>query len=626
MPRRFLWWDSDLWFPLQMDPSNSDRSARSLTFMARLREGVTLEHAKSELDAMAQRVEREVGSAVPEYRNRRFVAVSLIDEVIRNVRPTLIALQTAVILILLIACANVANLLLVDLMERSREFAVRLALGAERKRILLQVLVEALVLSLFGGLLGFLLASWSTRLIVGLIPYGFIPAETEISMDGWTFLVTLAISLLVGVLVGFLPALQLLRSNVGDVLKEGGRPLRGGLRTSRLRSALVVSEMALGLVLVFAASLMIQTFLRLTSIDPGFDSANVMSMRIDLAEDRYTEPSRILDFHDRLLERLRALPEVRSAAAALTLPLTQGSIHPITFEGRPGPEGGGNWEARYQIVAGDYFRTLRIPLVRGRYLDERDTAEALPVTVINESMADRFFPGENPVGKRLKRGGPEDVQYSWLTIVGIVEDVKDENLEKPAMPVYHVPLAQAPVKPRNVALLVRTAGEPEAVAEPIRRAVLELDPEQPVFEVQTLEELVKNTLGGRRTAVVLLTVSALLALLLGTIGIFAVMAHSVSQRTQEIGLRMALGAMPRSVFRLVLGQALKLAAVGIVVGVVAAAVSSRLLATLVYGVGTRDPLTLVGVSLLFVTVAVLASFLPARRATRVAPAVALQPR
>ncbi len=623
MPERFEWWNSELWIPLRLDTTQSDRSDRYLTFMGRLVPGVDLERATSELQALARRLEAENGSAVEEYESWRIHVTSLLDEVIRNVRPALITLLAAVGLLFALACLNLANFLLVRVMARSREFAVSLALGSGYGRITRQLFVESLLISVLGGLVGFLLSWWGTKFIVALIPAQYIPAEARIGIDLPIFGVTVVAGVIAGLVIGLLPAIQVRRFDLLNALKEGGRHGSGGRQVQRVHRVLVVAEVALALAVVTGAALMVRSFLAVTSIDLGFEPEGVLSFRVELSEERYPEPHHVVGFFERAAERLGNLPGVVGATPSFSLPMEPGFVLPITVEGKSAEEIGAPPEAQYEIVGDDYFDLMGIRRVAGRTFEPSDSADAQPVVIINETLAHRFFPDKDAVGKRMKRGAA-DSEYPWRVIVGVVEDVKQEGLEIETRQSYYVPYDQAPIQPRYMAMVVRAAGAPKAVVPDVRRAMTELDPENPIFEVQTLEERVENALGARRLTLVLLVFFAGLALLLAALGIFGVMAWSVSQRTGEIGVRRALGADNGSIFRLILGQALRLTVFGIAGGVLLAAYGSRLLGSLVQDIGGRDPLTFFGVALFFVLVALAASFLPARRAVGLEPTLALR--
>lgn len=623
MPQRFLWWDSDVWFPLALDRSATDRADRSVVILARLQEGLTPEAAQNELAGFAERLESEHRAELPEYENLRFEMNPLLDQVIRNVRPALRSLLWAVGCLLLIACTNIANLQLAQAVSREREVAVRTALGADRGHIVRQLVVENLLLAMAGGVGGYFLASWGTRLIVGLIPYGFFPAETEVTLDHWALGFSLAIGILAGFFFGLAPAVHLTRRGILGALKDGGRSLGGGRGARFLRRVLVVSEVALALIVVFGAALMIRSFTTLTDVEMGFRPEGAVTMRVELPSTRYGEPHQVETFYRHLEERLSSLPGVQAAGLTYTLPLSGGPVQAVSLDSSATAESATEPESQIDIVSPGWFGAMGANLRAGRVFDHRDVAEAQPAAIVNAAFARRFFPGRSVLGQQVRWGTEADGR-PWMTIVGVIDDVLQEELDVEARQALFIPFSQSPTKPRGMALVLRTPGDPEAMIELVRREVEVLDPELPVFGARTLKQLVLETLGGRQLTVVLLALFAVLALLLAAVGIFGVIAHGVNQRLQELGVRMALGADRGDLRQLVVSQGLRMAGVGVLFGVMGALVASRLLASLVYGVSTKDPLTLATVSLLFVLIAMVASYLPARRASRVDPVTVLR--
>ena len=624
MPRRFAWWGADLWFPLALDLTTADPRRRNMTAVVKVVEGVSLEQAEVALESTARRREQALGGEAPEYEGWKITLRSYLDMVVSNVRPALLVLLGVVGLVLLIACANIANLLLAQVARRGQEIALRSALGARRSQVMRQLFVESIALSTIGGVLGVLLSGWGVKILLALIPGRYIPKSTIVTVSPPVILAALGVSLLVGLIFGLAPAFQVRRMELVDQLKEGGRQGDGGRRGGRLRSALVVAEVALAMVVLVGAALMLQSFDRLLAIDPGFEPSNALAMRVSLDRERYGEPAQIKAFYRDALARVEALPGVEASGATYRLPLAPGGplVRPVAIEGRSVDDVGGLLEAQYEIVTGHFFQAMATPLLRGRVFAQQDTEESQSVALINQTFADRYFAGEDPTGQRLKRGGA-DSEFQWRTIVGVVGDMVQENLEGEPRPAFFVPFVQSPVQPRALSLVVRTAGGPEAAITSVRRALAQLDPLQPVYEVETLEDRVTEEIGGVRLAATLFAFFAGLAVLLAVLGIFALMAYSVSQRTPEIGVRMAFGADAGKVFRLILRRAFNLAVSGVALGVVVSLLASKSLSGLIFGLSLTDPSTFVVAGVFFIVVALLAAYLPALRATRIDPLVAL---
>jgi predicted permease len=621
MPRRFNWWGADLWFPAALDPAQSDLTDRSLTVMGRLRPGLDLRQAAARLDGLARRLERDHGAQVPEYRGFHFSFRLLLDDVLRDVRPALFVLLGVVALVFLIACANVANLFMAQASERRQEMSVRVAVGARRHRLVRQLLTESLLLALAGGLCGFLLAAWGIRLIASLVPFGYIPAEAELRLDGWAALFTIAVSVVAALLFGLAPALQTWKQSQVPSLKEG--TAGGGRRSRRTRELLVVGEVTLALVVLVGAALMLQSFLRLTSVRPGFDADHVLTLRVALPADRYPRAPQVARFYGELERRVAALPGVVAAGAVNSLPLTRGPSDRFSIEGQSLAENGVSPEADIRTVTAGYFAAMHIPVVAGRAFTPRDDAAAPLVAIVGQTMVRRYFARESPLGKRIRAGAPEEASMPWATIVGVVADVKNQRLDAdPHQQIYLVLPQRQPAR-RDMRLVVRTAVPPESIAEPVRQTVLALDPEEPVSQVQTMQKVLLDSLGARRLTVVLLIVFGGGALILAIVGIFAVLANSVAQRTHEIGIRMAVGAEMRQVVRMFVARGLELTLAGVALGLLVAAVSSRALSAFIYGVSAVDLPTFAAAALLFTATAALASWLPARRAARIDPTEAL---
>src|SRR5438552_2209709 len=578
--------------------------------VARLKPAVSIARAESELNAIAARLEQEY----PETNTGKRVRVeSLHESFVGGTRLSLLTLLGAVGLVLLIACANVANLLLVRGAARQREMALRAALGAGRWRIVRQLLGESLLLAALGGVLGVLLAYWGTNLITSYLPGG-VARLREAEIDSTVFGFTLGLSLLAGIVFGMAPAWQASRANLTQTLQEGGRGSTGSRQ--RLRSALVVSEIALTLAVLVGAGLLIQSFWRLQQVDSGFDARNVLMMQIPVKAGP-GEGARIADFFEQLLQKVRGLPGVKSVAVSDGLPiLRDANWSPFNIEGRPPPEPGNQtWAIRY-TVSPEYFQTLGIQSLRGRGFTAQDTLNSPPVAIIDETFARQDFQNEDPLGKGLILALPDG---PGIEIVGVVRHVKHAGLDERAAgsPQFYLNFNQR--RSGASRLLVRSVVDPIGLAGAVRDQVWALNKDQPVFNVRTMEQLVSESIAPRRFPALLMVIFGFVALVLASIGLYGMMSYSVSQRTSEIGIRMALGAQRRDVLRMVIKQAVGLALLGIVVGLVTALASARLLRNLLFGVGAADPLTFGAVAFLLFGVALLASLVPARRATNVDP-------
>ena len=607
----------DYWEPLNDRPSpdREARDAHTLPVIARLKPGVTIEQARAELETISRRLEQQYPAA---NTNVAIAPVSMHGALIGDVRPALLMLLGAVGLVLLIACANVANLLLARAASRQKEIAIRTALGASRLRVVRQLLVESLMLALTGGALGLLLAMWGVDLLVAASPAD-IPRIQQVGLDTNVLVFTLALSALTGVVFGLVPALHASKPDLNDALKEGSRGSTESLRRNRVRSLLVVAEVALSLMLLIGAGLLLKSFVRLLQTDAGFDAEHVLTLDIPLSTKRYPTPAQQQDFFRRLIERTKELPGVQSAGVVNLLPLGEGD-ESITFQiaGRPPAPPGSVPEGNYTIASPGYFETLKLRLCAGRLLTERDNAQAPPVMLVSEALVRRYFAGENPVGQRLLVGD----ETAPREIVGVVGDVRRAALETESQPEYYLPYEQ--VAERRLNLVVRTAGEPATMTATVRGAVRELDKEQLIWQTRTLDDLRAASVAGRRFNMMLLGLFAVVALLLAVLGIYGVMAYSVTRRTHEIGVRIALGAQRRDVLRLIIGQGMTLAAIGVGTGLLGALAATRLLTSLLYGVSATDPVIFAGLALLLALVALVACYVPARRATKVDPMVALR--
>ena len=611
----------ELWIPLvlrpeQLDPSQ--RGAHYLTAVGRLKRGVELAAAQAAVGAVARRLER----AYPDSNTGvGAIVIPLRDLMVQKARPALLVLLGAVGLVLLIACANVTSLLLARAVSRQGELAIRAALGAAKLRLIRQHLTEGLLLAGLGGGLGLLLAVWITDLVVAWGPAD-LPRLAQVAIDARVLAFALGAVLLTTVLVGLLPALQSGAADLHQRLQAGGRATLGGGR--RIRNLLVVGEMALALLLLAGAGLLIRSFAALQQVAPGFDPRRILTFELWLPEPQYAELERSAAFYQQLTDRLAALPGVEAAAGVFGLPLSGGPSAYGSFEipGRPEREGY-ETSAGVRVVTPDYFRALRIPLLEGRPFDRRDAAATQPVVILNHAAARRYWPGRSPIGERLRcQISMVERREQPRTIVGVVGDVHFDGLDRPAGPEIFLPHAQHPVT--IMSLTVRTRSDPRALTASAREAVRALDPGVPLADVSSMEQVLEGSIAQRRFSMLLLAIFAALAVLLAAVGMHGVLSYAVAQRTSELGLRMALGAQPRAVFGMVLGQGLMLAGAGAALGLAGALALTRLLESLLYGVSATDAATLSAVLLGLAAIALLAGLLPARRAARIDPSIALR--
>jgi len=607
----------DLWVPMGWDYAQIARLRRPhfLRAVGRLKPGVTLDQARAEMTAIASRLERQY----PDTNTRMGVGIGPLKEwIVSDVQLPLIVFLVAVAFVLLIACANVINLLLSRSAARSREVAIRSALGAGRGRIVRQLLTESLLLALAGGAIGLLLALWLRDLLVTFSP-GDIPRLDEIGLDWRVLGFTVGITLLTTLLTGLAPALSLSKPNLTSALKAGGQ--KGGVgQGGRMRGALVIAEIALALVLVVGAGLMIRSFRQLQQVDPGFDPNNVLSLSLSLPGAKYPEGAQWRTFFEQAERRIRRLPGVVAVGSATRPALT--GYHwsgEMTIEGRP-PEEYAR-EVRHKRITPDYFRAMGIPLLRGRFFNESDNDKNQPVVIVNATLARRHFPGEDPIGKRLKSGKPQDPD-PWQTIIGTVNDEKQDGLGAEVKPEIYGSHLQFPQ--REMTLIVRATTDPQALVGAVREEIRALDRSLPLYDVKTMRAAIYESVARERFITLLLIVFAALALTLASVGIYGVMSYSVTQRTREIGVRMALGAQTRDVLKLVVAQGGKLAATGVAIGLGSAFALTRLMKTLLFGVSATDPVTFAVVALLLTIVALPACYIPARRAAKVDPMVALR--
>jgi putative ABC transport system permease protein len=625
---QFLQGDIGVWVPVALTQQQlADRDNHYLTIVARTKTGVSVEQAHTDILTITQRIARDYPD---DAENLKSAVVSMREQLAGTVRRPLIVLLVAVGFVLLIACANIAGLLLSRAATRRKEIAVRTALGASRMRIIRQLLTESTLLAGVGGALGLLVAVWSFTLLKQLIPDGMV-RSTDLKIDLPVLGYAMVVSLLTGIVFGLAPALQASKIDLNHALKQGGSRTTSGAAGHKLRSAFVVVEVALALVLLIGAGLMIQTVSNLRGQYSIFQPERLLTLRTTLPDNKYRdlreyvtkEHPRRVAFYDQALERVSALPGVVSAGYTTSVPLVwKGGANGFTIEGRQ-PEPGVVTNAIHRQVSAAYFQTMGISLRAGRYLDDRDSQQSLPVAIVNEAMARSYWPNEDAVGKRFKLGVPD---APWITIVGIVADVRQMGMDVPVKAEMYLPYRQISSHPwygpRD--LVVRTARDPMNLVSSVREVIRTVDPDQPVSNIATMEELLTKETGSRRLGMILLSAYAGLALLLVSLGIYGVLSYLVVQQTPEIGVRLALGASPRDILGLVLKKGVVLVLGGVAIGGIAAFALTRLMASLLFGVSATDPVIFLGISLLLTGVALAACFVPARRATKIDPMVALR--
>ncbi|HYP29038.1 MAG TPA: ABC transporter permease [Blastocatellia bacterium] len=615
----FLGRGSELWVPIAFTQEEAAaRGNHYLEVIARTRPGVTREQAQADMSLIAERLQQEfpltntsVGAVV----------IPLHEQIVGDIRPALLILMGAVGFVLLIACANVANLLLARAAVRQKETAIRTALGAGRARLVRQFLTESVLLSGLGGVLGLVISIVGVKVLVSFVPDSISQAK-EVTLDAKVLLFTFGISMLTGVIFGLIPALQASRPNLNETLKEGGRDSSAGASGSRARNILVVSEIGLALVLLIGAGLMINSFLKLLSVDPGFRTDSMLTAKIILPDSKY--PGRIerAAFFRQLLERVGSLPGVEAAGLTTSLPLTsKGNSLGIAVEGRPEPPPDEVPIIVTRVINPDYFRTMSIPLLQGRIFSEQDSENAPFVVIIDEAMARKLWPDEDPIGRRIKMGGYNSTS-PWRSVVGVVKEVRQFELDAAPRPQMYVPFPQTGVfAPQD--LVLRTSGDPLSMVSAVRSEVWAIDKDQPISTVRTMEDIMAASVAKQRFNMLLLGIFAVVALVLAAVGIYGVMSYLVTQRTREIGLRMALGAQRSDVLKLVVGQGFKLVAIGVALGLFASFALTRYMSSLLFGVSTTDPVTFVVISVTLIAIALLASYIPARRATQIDPMRAL---
>ena len=609
---------ADLWLPTAIDPNNPERRNHNYGVVALLRPGVTVAQARAEMTVIAQRLERAYPASNTGYGITVFPMAEMFTG---RIRPVLVILLGAVGLLLLIACSNLANLLLARSATREKEIAVRAALGAGRSRIVRQLLTESLVLAIAGGSLGLLLAIWTVHVLRGVVPDMF-PMLQHMRVDLSVLSFTLGLSILTGLLFGMVPAWKSSYADLNTTLKEAGGRSESAGGSHRVRSFLLASQVALAVLLSVSAGLLLRSFVRVAAVNPGVRVAHILTMNLSLPTVKYDTPAKRASFYRDLTERLESLPGVRSAGAVMFLPLRVSllsfriGVSGFQIQGRPPVSPGQDPMADYRIATPGYFNTIGIGLRQGRLFDQHDDLDAKRVALINQAMASRYFPGENPLGQHLATGGAS------MEIVGVVADAKLYGLDAPIEPAIYVPHRQHPGE--SMGLAVHTRGDPAAIASAVRTEILKLDPEQPISSVRTMETVLSDSLMLRRVSMLMLAVFAALALTLAAVGIYGLTAYSVSRRTHEIGLRVALGASQAQILRLVVVRGLVLATIGAAIGLAAALQLTRALSGMLYGVTATDPLVFAGVPLLLVAVSAIASYVPARKAMRIDPLMALR--
>jgi putative ABC transport system permease protein len=609
--------ETEVWIPLALDPQSTARMSFFLDVIARLKPGVSLDEAQADMSTVSARLEQQYPKTNTGWGVN---LVPLHEEMVGEIRPILLILMGVVGFVLLIACANVVNLLLVRAVSRQREIAIRSALGASRRRIVRQLLTESVTLSLAGGALGLFIAAWGVDLLLAL-SLETIPRAEEVGLDISVLAFTFGVSVLTGIVFGVAPALQGSRLDLTTSLKESGRGATGSRH--RLRSALIVAEIAIALVLLTGGGLLLKSFIRLQQVNPGFDARDVILAEVALPTGKYKDEAQWRSFYEQALDRIAALPAIESAGATSSIPLRGHDNRQLFYiEGRPSGGPQDYTGASYRVITPGYFRALSIPVLQGRDFTSQDRDHTQGVVIINAAYQRRFFPGEDPLGKRLKMGRGPDSGSPYLTVIGVVADIKHTGLNKEAAPEMYLSYLQSPEF--LMTLAVKSFEQKEAVLAAIRGELAAIDPDQPLSKVALFEQLLSDSVASQRFNTLLLGLFAALALALATVGIYGVMSYSAAQRTQEIGIRIALGAQSKDILKLIVGQGLALMVAGVVVGLAASFALTRLLESFLFGISATDAVTFAAVSLLLSAVTLLACYIPARRATKVDPMVALR--
>jgi putative ABC transport system permease protein len=612
---------TELWIPC--GPTNFDARGEAsrldhfLQAVGRVKRGVPLEQARAEMDTITRRIEQQNAETSAGW------GVTLIpfrEYLLGNTRIALLVLMGAVVFVLLIACANVANLLLARAASRTSEIAVRIALGASRARLIRQLLTESVLLSVISGAVGLLLAAWGIRLLAALGPDS-IPQVKEIGINTTVLGFTVLVALLTGIIFGLAPAFHLSKTDLNETLKEGGRPAASFAPRNRLRTLLVVSEVSLALVLLIGAGLMLRSFWRLSDVDPGLKADNVLTMGISLNRAKYPEGNPRTAFFQQVIQRVESLPGVQSVGAISHLPLGGRGVNvPLIIENSAIAAAETQPNADLRIISPNYFRAMGIPLKKGRPFTEQDTKDTQKIVIVNEAFAQRYWPNGDAVGQQVEVGIGEDFKSE---VIGVVGNVKHRGLDQETPPEIYVSYLQSTLWP-VMNLVVKTSSDPSSLVPPVRQIIQGIDREQPIFNVKTMDQLVSESIGPRRFNTLLLAVFAIVALILAAVGVYGVMSYSVTQRTHEIGIRMALGAQPGDIVKLILRNGMILILVGIVIGLAVAFTLTRLISSLLYGIESTDMFTFLSLPLLLAAVAFLACYIPAYRAARVAPLIALR--
>jgi predicted permease len=605
----------DLYVPLAAEGRETEHGNYSFFSIGRLKPDVNIEQARADMTTIEKRLEQQFPDT------NTGIGISLIptqEQTVKEIRPALLVLLGAVIFLLLIACANIANLLLERAAGRQREIAIRTALGASRSRVLRMLLTESLMLSLAGGCLGLLMAAWGTEALLALAPDN-IPRLNEVGLDARVFGFTLAVSVFTGIIFGLVPALGAAKPDLNDALKSASKGSTGTIAGKRTRSVLVTAEVALSLMLLIGAGLMIKGFVRLQQTNLGFNPNNLLTVSLSLPASRYPEERQQATLFQQALERIHSIPGVQSAGASTALPLSLSvSGSDFRIEGRPEPEPGQEMIINTSSVTPGYFQTLGVTLMKGRDFTDRDNGEAPQTAIINNDLAQLYFPGEDPINKRISF----DDRQTWISIVGVIADVKQIGVDTATRPEVYRPYLQAPSP--SMSLVVRSVTNPSNLTAGVKTEIQTIDKDLPIDEASTMEERLSESTSGSRFNVLLLTLFAVVALVLAVVGIYGVMSYSVTQRTHEIGIRVAVGAQPIDVLKTVMGQGILLTLIGVVLGLAGAFALTRLMTTMLFGVEPSDPSTFVAIALLLMIVALMACYIPGRRATKVDPLTALR--